>query len=46
MAGSVDSPDSDNDDEQAMEDKELLKRLRQGQERMEQVRNTHLGPML
>jgi hypothetical protein len=41
MAGSVDSPDSDDNDNDNdnddIEDKELLKRLKQGQERMEQV---------
>ena len=37
MSGSIDSPDSDESDDQTEEDKELLKRLRQGQARMEQV---------
>ena len=38
MAGSADDNDnSDENDDQVVEDKELLKRLRQGQERMEQV---------
>ena len=42
MADSADSPDSDDsDDDQTFEDKELLKRLKQGQARMEQV-NAHL----
>ena len=42
MADSADSPDSeDSDDDQTFEDKELLKRLKQGQARMEQV-NAHV----
>ena len=44
MADSADSPDTEDseDEEGTIEDKELLKRLKQGQARMEQVKGCSL----